>query len=98
MLEVAILDVVKGQASAFEDAFKHAQSIISSMDGYISHRLRRCVAVPERYLLTVQWQSLEAHTEGFRESSEYQAWRALLHHFYTPLPTVEHYHAEDVFV
>jgi len=39
----------------------------------------------------VNWLTLEAHTQGFRSSAEYQTWRALLHHFYDPFPTVEHY-------
>jgi len=41
--------------------------------------------------LLVNWQTLEDHTKGFRESDEYQEWRAMLHHFYDPFPTVEHY-------
>ncbi|MEL6555832.1 MAG: antibiotic biosynthesis monooxygenase, partial [Cyanobacteria bacterium J06621_11] len=35
--------------------------------------------------------TLEAHTKGFRTSAEYQDWKALLHHYYDPFPTVEHY-------
>ena len=39
----------------------------------------------------IQLDALEDHTEGFRGSAEYERWRALLHHFYDPFPTVEHY-------
>lgn len=42
-------------------------------------------------VLLVRWDSLEAHTVGFRQSPEYQQWRTLLHHFYDPFPTVLHY-------
>jgi len=42
-------------------------------------------------VLLVQWKRLEDHTIGFRQSPEYQRWKALLHHFYDPFPTVEHY-------
>ena len=42
-------------------------------------------------LLLVAWERLEDHTEGFRKSPEYEEWRRLLHHFYDPFPTVEHY-------
>lgn len=38
-----------------------------------------------------EWVTLEDHTQGFRGSAQYQEWRALLHHFYDPFPTVEHY-------
>jgi heme-degrading monooxygenase HmoA len=95
ILEVAILDVRPGQESEFEIAFEEAQKIISSMNGYVSHQLQKCIEDPNRYILLVNWQTLEDHTKGFRESDEYQKWRAMLHHFYDPFPIVEHY--EKVF-
>lgn len=91
ILEVAVLDVRPGQTDAFEAAFREAQAIIASMPGYRSHQLQRCVESADRYLLLVEWDTLEAHTVGFRQSAPYQRWKALLHHFYDPFPTVEHY-------
>jgi heme-degrading monooxygenase HmoA len=91
VLEVAILNVRPGESDAFEAAFLEAQAIIAGCQGYQRHELRRCVEAGCRYLLLVWWDSLESHTEGFRRSPEYQRWRTLLHHFYDPFPTVEHY-------
>lgn len=91
ILEVAILDVRPGEAERFEAAFREAQAIIASMPGYLSHQLQRCVENDRRYLLLVEWRTLEDHTRGFRGSPEYQRWKALLHHFYDPFPVVEHY-------
>jgi heme-degrading monooxygenase HmoA len=91
VLEVAVLDVRLGQESEFELAFKKASPIIASMHGYVSHRLERCIERPSRYILLVEWKALEDHTVGFRTSPQYQQWKALLHHFYDPIPTVEHY-------
>ena len=91
ILEAAILNVIPGREAEFESAFAQASSIIASMDGYISHQLQHCMEAPNRYLLLVQWETLEAHTVGFRSSPEYQEWKKLLHHFYDPFPTVEHY-------
>ena len=91
ILEVAILDVKPDQTPHFEDAFGEAQKIISSMNGYISHQLQRCIENPNRYILLVNWETLEDHTTGFRGSDEYKAWKALLHDFYDPFPVVEHY-------
>lgn len=55
ILEVAILDVKPGQREAFEADFEQAQAIIASMDGYLSHQLKRCIEVRSRYILLVQW-------------------------------------------
>jgi heme-degrading monooxygenase HmoA len=91
ILEVAVLDVKPGMTAQFEVAFCTASKIIAGIPGYISHELQRCLENPNRYILLVRWQTLEDHTVGFRQSAEYQSWRSLLHHFYDPFPTVEHY-------
>ena len=91
VLEVAVLDVRPGQSPTFETAFATAHKIIASMPGYQRHELRRCIERADRWLLLVWWDTLDAHTEGFRGSPQYQEWKRLLHHFYDPFPVVEHY-------
>jgi heme-degrading monooxygenase HmoA len=91
ILEIATLNVRAGQSAQFEQSFAEAQAIISSVHGYVSHQLRRCIEDPNKYVLLVQWNRLEDHTIGFRQSPEFQRWRALLHHFYDPPPTIEHF-------
>ena len=91
ILEVAILNVIPGHETEFEDAFREAQRIISTMSGYRSHELCRCIEAANRYILLVRWEKLEDHTTGFRGSPGYQKWKQLLHHFYDPFPAVGHY-------
>lgn len=93
ILEVAILCVKPGESEAFERAFDEARGIIASMPGHISLELQRSLEIPDRYVLLVQWNRLEDHTVGFRQTPEYLEWKRLLHHFYDPFPTVEHYEA-----
>jgi heme-degrading monooxygenase HmoA/ribosomal protein S18 acetylase RimI-like enzyme len=93
ILEIALLSVKAGQTKAFEASFRQASAIISGMNGYVSHELRKCIEDGHKYALLVQWETLEAHTIGFRESPQYQQWRAMLHHYYDPFPVVEHYEA-----
>lgn len=85
------MDVIPNKNDEFEVAFSQAEKIIISMDGYITHELQKCIEKESRYLLLVKWETLEDHTIGFRQSSQYQEWKELLHHFYNPFPTVEHY-------
>lgn len=91
ILEVAMLQVKEGLEQEFEVAFKQASPIIASMNGYIAHELHKCIEVQAKYVLLVRWERLEDHTVGFRGSPQYQEWRKLLHHFYDPFPTVEHF-------
>ncbi|MFE2720984.1 antibiotic biosynthesis monooxygenase family protein [Kitasatospora sp. NPDC059327] len=93
ILESALLDVVPGQEDAFLAAFTEARPLIAVQSGFRSLTLRRCLDEGRgaRFLLQVEWETLEDHTEGFRRSAEYQRWRELLHRFYQPFPEVEHY-------
>ncbi|MDZ8139830.1 MAG: antibiotic biosynthesis monooxygenase [Nostoc sp. DedQUE04] len=96
ILEAVIVHVKPGLEFDFETTFKKASKIISSMDGYLSHELHKCIEVNGKYLLLVRWETLESHTVGFRSSAEYQEWKKLLHHFYEPFPTVEHFEEIEI--
>ncbi|RZK18775.1 MAG: antibiotic biosynthesis monooxygenase [Flavobacterium sp.] len=89
--EVAILNVIPGKEIEFENDFLIAGQYISAISGYIKHNLSRCLEQQNKYLLIVEWVTLEDHTVGFRQSPEYLEWKRLLHHYYHPFPTVEHY-------
>ena len=91
ILELARLDVRPGSEAAFEAAFDEARPLMASVPGFLGLELQRGLEAPSRYVLLVRWRTLEDHTEGFRGSPQYQTWKALLHHFYDPFPTVEHY-------
>ncbi len=89
--EHALLDVVAGREAAFVESMERAKAIIAASPGFVSLRVERCVERPSCFLLLVEWERLEDHTEGFRDSAAYQDWRATLHHFYDPFPVVEHF-------
>lgn len=91
ILEVAMLNIKSGMTQDFEQNFNKAQQIISSAKGYQSHSLERCMEDDHKYILMVRWNTIEDHEIGFRKSVSYQDWKALLHHFYDPFPTVEHF-------
>ena len=96
ILEAAYLTIDPARADAFEVAFRRASPLIAASPGYLGHDLQRCLESPGRYLLLVRWERREDHTEGFRGSSAYGEWKALLHHFYDPFPVVEHFVAVDL--
>ncbi len=89
--EVAVLFLKDGAESRFEEDFKLAGQYISSIEGYIGHSLKKCIEQKNKYLLLVDWDKLENHTIGFRQSSQYLDWKKLLHHYYDPFPVVEHF-------
>lgn len=93
ILEHAILNIKPGKSKEFEAAMAKARPLIEATPGFQKMELRACVESKDRYLLLVWWSTVEAHTVGFRQSERYNEWRDLLHHFYQPFPTVQHYAA-----
>lgn len=91
ILEAAQLSIKPGREAAFEAAMRQARPLIEASPGFGGIEVRRCIERPNSYLLLVRWETLEDHTVGFRGSERYLQWRALLHDFYDPFPTVEHF-------
>jgi heme-degrading monooxygenase HmoA len=89
--EHALLDVIPGREGEFLDALEQAKTLIAASPGFVSLRVERGIERPSCFLLLVEWERLEDHTEGFRGSPAYARWRAALHHFYDPFPLVEHF-------
>ncbi|NRD19326.1 antibiotic biosynthesis monooxygenase [Winogradskyella eckloniae] len=91
ILEVAILNIKDNLEKQFEIDFLKAGQYISSIKGYKSHSIKKCIEKKNKYILLVNWETIEDHNIGFRSSEAYKKWKALLHHYYDPFPSVEHY-------
>jgi heme-degrading monooxygenase HmoA len=91
ILEHAVLNVNAGRESEFEIAMRSAVPLISASSGFLGIEVRRNIKVANQYLLLVCWEKVEDHTQGFRMSERYKGWKVLLHEFYAPFPTVEHF-------
>ncbi|GAA1886594.1 antibiotic biosynthesis monooxygenase family protein [Williamsia serinedens] len=89
--EHALLPVDPDRADEFEAAFDEARHVIAASPGFGGLELLRSIESPDTYLLLVRWESVEAHTGGFRGSSGHTRRKELLHRFYDPFPTVEHF-------
>lgn len=92
---MAVLNVKQGLQNKFEQDFALASQYISSIKGYEGHTLRKSIETENQYILLVDWEDVESHEIGFRKSQVYLKWKELLHDYYDPFPTVEHY--ETVF-
>jgi len=91
VLEIATIEIKEGQNVAFEQNLEKAQAVIRQSGGYLGHEFQQCMEHPQKYVLLIQWESLEAHTVGFRQSELFKEWRALIGDFFAIPPHVEHY-------
>ncbi len=91
VIEHALLPVRPGLECEFEAAFAEARPLIEASPGFLGIEIRRPVGTGAPYLLLARWESVADHRDGFRQSDRYQAWRALLHRFYDPMPEVAYF-------
>ena len=90
VLEIAEIHVVDGAGAGFVEAYRRAVRHLLASPGCRSARLTRGVETPTRFVLLVEWDTLEDHTDGFRTSPAFAAWRAELGPFFAAPPQVEH--------
>ena len=92
IIEVADFKVAPESRGAFSDAIaRAARTVLAKAAGCRGHRILACRESPGRFMLIVEWDSLEAHTEGFRQSPGFAEWRAIIGPFFREAPHVEHF-------
>lgn len=92
ILEVADICIKHGQQAEFEAAIRQGvETVISQAQGYRGYKVNHSLETPERYLLQIFWETLEDHTEGFRQSPAFSQWRGIVGPFFASAPAVEHF-------
>ena len=89
VLEVAIFDVT--DADDFEAAYVNARQVLIEAEGCRSVRMTRGVESANRFVLLVEWDSVEAHEQNFRATERFTAWRAAIGPYFAEPPRVEHF-------
>ncbi len=91
VVEHVDIAVTPGREEEFEAAFTRGRAVVAKSEGFRWARLVRQIEAPSSYLLLIGWDTLEAHTVGFRESELFAQWRAIVGPFFATPPTVVHY-------
>ncbi|MBE1492188.1 antibiotic biosynthesis monooxygenase family protein [Plantactinospora soyae] len=91
VLEVALIDVLAGQEDAFARAYAEGHPVLAGTPGCRSVRMTRGIESPSRFVLLVEWDSVEAHLENFRDTERFTTWRSLIGPYFATPPVVEHF-------
>jgi quinol monooxygenase YgiN len=89
VLEVALIDVT--DPDRFAAAYRSAREILATTPGCRSVRMTRGIEAPERFVLLVEWESVEAHDANFRQTDRFTRWRAAIDPYFATPPRVEHF-------
>lgn len=91
VLEVADLQISPGMEAQFVAAFADARKNLEATPGCLAVRMTQGVESPARFVLLVEWESVEAHEQNFRATERFTAWRAAIGPFFAGPPQVEHF-------
>jgi heme-degrading monooxygenase HmoA len=92
ILELADIQIHAGKQAEFEEAIQRGiREVLSKSKGFRGCQVNKGIESPERYVLTVHWETLENHTEDFRGSPSFPAWRAIVGPYFAQAPVVEHF-------
>ena len=89
--EIAVLEITPGAEDAFVEAYRRARHEVAETDGCRRMRMTRGVESPSRFVLLVDWDSVEAHERNFRATDRFVRWRAAIGPHFARPPQVEHY-------
>ncbi|WP_321871585.1 antibiotic biosynthesis monooxygenase family protein [Paraburkholderia tropica] len=90
ILEMARIEVLPGQAERFESDVAQAFPLFARAKGCHGAELHRVIEHENRYVLLVQWETVEDHMVHFRDSEDFQKWRALAGPHFASAPDVSH--------
>jgi heme-degrading monooxygenase HmoA len=91
VLEIAEITVRSGTDEEFAAAVREGIRYVADTPGFRSARLTKGIETPGRFVLLIEWDSLEAHTVGFRQSENFGRWRGHIGPFLDGEPRVEHF-------
>ncbi len=96
IVERATFRITPGSEPDFEAAMNEAKEVIAQASGFHSLKLMRGIEDPSTYLLLNEWDTVDDHMRGFRESDLFPRWRALIGPYFATPPEVDHYEAPSV--
>ena len=92
ILELADIRIHPGQQAAFDEAIQRGlNTVICRATGFRGFKVNKGIESPERYVLTIFWDTLEDHTGAFRQSDLFSQWRAIVGPCFASPPVVEHF-------
>ncbi len=91
IVEIAIIRAKQGQADQMREGFRAARNALSQSPGYLGSTFHQGIEDPHRFVLAIQWETVDAHMKGFREGPLFPQWRSHFGQFMDGSPDVQHF-------
>ena len=92
IVEIAEFSIRPDSQREFDAAIQRGvESVVAFSPGFRRYEVQRGIESPERYVLLIEWDSVESHTVTFRGSEAFLRWREIVGPYFTKSPHVEHF-------
>ena len=75
----------------FEAAYRAASPSLDASPHCLGYELSRCIEEPGRYILRIEWDSVEGHLAGFRRGPEFAPFLAAIKPYISQIEEMQHY-------
>lgn len=92
ILEIADIVIQPGKNTEFDLAIERGvREVIAKAIGFRNFKVQKGLENPQRYILMIEWETLDNHIVDFRNSPAFLEWRAIVGPFFAAPPVVEHF-------
>jgi len=91
IVELAIIRAKTGQENAMREGLQAARAVISQAEGYRGSAFHQGIEDPQRFVLRIEWDSVDAHVKGFRDGPLFPQWRGHFGQYIDGAPDVSHF-------
>ena len=91
VIEIIRYTLDDGQERAFEEAYRQAGKHLDESPHCLNHQTTRCVEEPHHYIVRIEWDSMDGHLKGFRQSPAFRQFFALVRPFFNSIEEMQHY-------
>lgn len=82
---------ITDRGEQFERAYAEAGKSLDASAHCLAYEVSRGVEEAESYIVRIDWDSLEGHEQGFRQSPEFRAFFASVQPFVSEIEEMRHY-------
>ena len=96
LVEYTRYRIGKDRQQAFEEAYGKAQKYLQDSPHCVKYELSHCEEEPERFVLRIEWVSVDEHLQGFRHEADFKDFFALVQPFFSNIEEMQHYQVTDI--
>jgi quinol monooxygenase YgiN len=91
LVEYIRYTIPETRSADFEASYLKAGESLTASVHCLAYELSRCQEDPSSYVLRIEWDSLEGHMQGFRNSAEFRGFFAAIKPYVDQITEMRHY-------